>query len=291
LSIRAAVGARRWAQQYYRTPLVGKQIVSDMVLSRIFSNMEEIFEFTNTQCATIRERVGQWDEAQTIADVFSFSVSCVMVRYARCTNTRALQAEVWSDLYTTYIQNYLAALRCLQQQEQSNKRFSTFLAEQRAKASMALSEGLALPLGQLCRYHVMMCQLLRRTDGEHGDYANIEAAVDSYNIVIGALDDACTPLIRCRERVAHTASHLALVEKEVPMPTMRAAVQKTQRTLQRLAAAYLPGSATAAVRVPTHTEQVACVDACVVLRSARSVQLETLHSANTDIETVLVQVC
>jgi hypothetical protein len=163
-------------------------------------------------------------------------------------------------------------MRCLAQQENSNKRFSTFLAEQRRSADISLGDALALPLGQLCRYHVMMCQLLRRTDGEHPDYSNLEAAVDSFNIMVGELDDACTTLVRCRERLMHTAAHLAQIEKEVPMPTMRNSLQRAQRSLQKLIAGYLPGSPGAPVQVPFQADQVrsrltrlfVCVFACFV---------------------------
>ena len=65
-----------------------------------------------------------------------------------------------------------------------------------------LLEALALPLGHLCRFHVLLFQLLRRTDAGHPDYENLEAAVDAVNILIGELDETCTPLVRCRERAA-----------------------------------------------------------------------------------------
>ena len=268
------------ARQAYRTPLSGKQILSDMVAARIFSNIEQIFEFTNQQCVGIQERVADWNATQSIADIFSFSVrdaavccccffvlfsvqpshSLLLHTHARCVAhslTQHTQSESWSDLYSKYAQNYLASMRCLQQQEQINKKFGAFLAEQRSKAGgVSLADALALPLGQLCRYHVLMCQLLRRTDGAHPDYTNLEAAVDSFNIIIGTLDDACTPLVRSRERLMQATFHLAQVEKEVAMPTMRNALQKAQRSLQRLIAGYLPGAANAPVRVPIVTDQV-----------------------------------
>jgi hypothetical protein len=136
--------------------------------------------------------------------------------------------------------------------------------------SLALNDALTLPLGLLSRHHVLLCQLLRRTDSSHPDYDNLEAAVDSANIMVGEMDEACTPLLRCGERISQLSTLVASIENDVSLPAVRDGTDRVRQLVQKLITAAL-----AAPSTPTVPHRVD--------------QLTDWHVAVNDVETVLTQ--
>jgi hypothetical protein len=196
----------------------------------------------------------------------------VRSRRAQIADVFVESSEVWSDLYSTYAQSYLAAVRQVRELQRSNAAFGAFLAEQRRQgdACVGVLDALVLPLGQLARHHVLLCQLLRRTDSTHVDYDSLEAAVDAANIMVGEMDEACTPLLRCSERLAQLSALVASIEADVPLPNVRSGIDSVRQQVQRLITACLAAPATPSV-------------------PHRADQLTDWHVAINDIETVLTQ--
>jgi hypothetical protein len=199
---------------------------------------------------------------------------------------------MWSDLYGAYVQNYLNAMRQVRDLQRSNRQFGAFVAEQRriggdkcviqpyiqpyvhpyvlTNTSLGLTDSLTLPLGLLSRHHVVLCQLLRRTDSTHPDYDNLEAAVDSANIMVGEMDEACTPLLRCGERISQLSTLVSSIENDVSLPAVRDGTDRVRQLVQKLITAALAAPSTP--NVPHRVDQ-----------------LTDWHVAVNDVETVLTQ--
>jgi hypothetical protein len=102
-----------------------------------------LVEFTKRQCVALRDRVQQWSDTQQVNFQrkidFQFSSTNNNTKkkkkkilfFQKVADVFVESAEMWSDLYGAYVQNYLNAMRQMRDLQRSNRQFGAFVAEQR----------------------------------------------------------------------------------------------------------------------------------------------------------------
>lgn len=152
--------------EVFRSPLVsligeGKQIISNDLIGKIFSNVRVIASANEQFLKTIKEIFSSWDERSEVGTVFS--------HYAHLFR-----------MYSQYISNHNNALKQMRKQVENNDKFRRFLDEKMNDprcGGLSLESYLIMPIQRVPRYILLLEQLQKYTSEDHSDYVNIVEAI------------------------------------------------------------------------------------------------------------------
>jgi hypothetical protein len=140
-----------------------KCILSQEDMSKLFCNVEEIYQFHSTLLSGLKDRIIFWHQDQKISDIF-------------------LTILPYLKIYKLYMSNYPTALKTLTQLRNGSKsaEFNKLLkgAYQSPRfKSLDLTSFLILPIQRVPRYILLLEQLVHFTESSHPDYADLVRCV------------------------------------------------------------------------------------------------------------------
>jgi hypothetical protein len=138
------------------------KILSEDEADRIFSDIEIIDEITHAILDKMESRLGLWPSVQRVGDIFKDMAPLMKLYYRYIRDFEKMQQR----------------LAEIQHQRPDFDQFIQKVARERA-GGLTLLSFLIMPVQRLPRYELLLKGLLKLTDDEHVDYANLAAAVDA----------------------------------------------------------------------------------------------------------------
>ncbi len=160
----------------YLEPLkeAGNKILKPGELDIIFCNIDQIYSINSDFLADLKEKINNWDDEQTIADVF-------------------VKWTPYFKHYTEYFNNQAKSTETIAKLSSSNRKFAKFLEgkmQDPAAGGQTLAAVLITPIQRVPRYRLLLQELLRKTHTSHPDYSNLNKALESVKKVASELNAA-----------------------------------------------------------------------------------------------------
>lgn len=130
-----------------------KEIITPADIKNIFGGIEVIYQYNSALLKTLEQRVAQWSDAQTLADIFS-------------------EMTVYLKAYNPYISSYTNAMDTIDRY-MTNSAFVAF--QNNAKRlkdarGLVLTDLLIIPIQRIPRYVMLLQELARSTPTTHPDF-------------------------------------------------------------------------------------------------------------------------
>lgn len=149
-------------------------ITEDNVHEIFSRNFEDILRVNSTLLAGLRERLKAWHDKQLLGDVL-------------------LDLTPFLKMYTQYTGNYERAVELLDEYENDNKAFISFMNkayENPVRQGQNLRSFLIMPIQRIPRYKLLIEDLVKNTPQDHPDYTNLTNALDKLAAVAIQVDMA-----------------------------------------------------------------------------------------------------
>jgi len=153
-----------------RTPLVEKKLMKQKTVDIIFSNIDEVIK--------LNQRILQKMEVEIKKDPLERCFGEIL------TDFFILEKKL--NVYGTYCNNMNAAKNILR--TQTKKNVEAFLAEF-AVQHMEIGAFLVKPLQRICKYPLLLKEMLKCLTPEHVDYANLLSALARSKIVLKGINN------------------------------------------------------------------------------------------------------
>src|SRR3989338_3069798 len=160
-------------------PMKMTSVVPAGELTIIFSNVEDVLPIHQKFLETLTERFAE-AEAQGVAH--EVQIGDIMARFTH-----------YFKLYSIYAENQPAQLAKLEECQTNVKAFENFLrvchGDTRCKGLM-LNAFLIKPVQRLCKYPLLLRELIKNTPKEHPDHSQLEAAAEKVGSVVAFVNEA-----------------------------------------------------------------------------------------------------
>eukprot|EP01094_Clydonella_sp_ATCC50884_P001575 TRINITY_DN1118_c0_g1_i1.p1 TRINITY_DN1118_c0_g1~~TRINITY_DN1118_c0_g1_i1.p1 ORF type:complete len:1050 (+),score=372.95 TRINITY_DN1118_c0_g1_i1:256-3405(+) len=146
----------------YMQPIMARDVITKMEARSLFSVVEALLGCNQELLRSLEERMSAWGEQQgRISDIF-------------------LQLVPYLRMYTQYVNNLNNAMTTLDACKRKSKPFSSFLEEKMETETKGLDIGsfLIMPVQRIPRYVLLLKEILKYTDADHGDYDSLRNAVE-----------------------------------------------------------------------------------------------------------------
>lgn len=150
----------------YKKPLVKRGLVSKEDINILFSNLEQLQEVNGKLLVSLEEAQGE--SGGGVGKAF-------------------IEVSSYLMLYTDYVSNQDAALDKLVQLTQEVEGFNTFALYTQWKPesrNLDLKSFLIKPIQRVCKYPLLLRELLKNTDESHVEYGDIVKAKDMIEEVV-----------------------------------------------------------------------------------------------------------
>lgn len=143
-------------------------LVSEFHLSRLFKNVDVLFEVNSRLLKQLEEEAEKPPIEQSIGKVF-------------------LNASQELLQYSNYCTNQVSSEEIVQQQLRENQRFAEFAADvhkMEESHSLEIQSFLMKPFQRICRYPLLLKELMKRTPNSWPDYASVVSAVQAIDAIM-----------------------------------------------------------------------------------------------------------
>jgi RhoGEF domain/C2 domain len=143
-------------------------------LDVIFANLETIYEAHCSFLDELRERIKEWPAKTCFGDIFERIDDTVMLQYLE------------------YMCNYEDAASLLERLTSARPSLGAFLQQCYALdacSQQQLTAYLIMPVQRLMRVKMLLSELLKYTDKDHVDYANIEHSLESIGKTLASINE------------------------------------------------------------------------------------------------------
>ncbi|KAL6070710.1 RhoGEF domain containing protein [Balamuthia mandrillaris] len=151
----------------YYHPLKQLGILDKQQFIGIFSNLQIIIN-VNTELEATLSNCDPKDPNQCIGPIF-------------------IKAADYLKMYTQYCANQSKCVTILDELEQSNKAFASFLddcATSAGSRGLSINSFLIKPVQRICKYPLFLKELLKYTPDSHPDYKDLQAAYEKVSSVV-----------------------------------------------------------------------------------------------------------
>ncbi|KNC52786.1 uncharacterized protein AMSG_08675 [Thecamonas trahens ATCC 50062] len=159
----------------FLTPLRELDIVSADDLDALFGNVEEILPLHREMWLQFKKRQKERKWVERVGDILSDKLRRILV------------------VYTPYSSNHERALNTLESLTASSKKFRAFLQarfEDPKTKSLPLGSFLIKPIQRLCKYPLLLRELLRKMDAANDvDYAALVETADNLGTVVSRINE------------------------------------------------------------------------------------------------------
>jgi RhoGEF domain/PH domain len=177
-------------------PMKAMGLVSPDDLQVIFSNVEDVLPIHQKFAETLEER---FSEAQRGGEPHSVKIGDIFTRFTH-----------YFKLYSIYTENQPDQLAKLGECQSTIKDFDRFLqvahGDSRCRG-LQLNAFLIKPVQRLCKYPLLLRELIKNTPEEHEDHTTLEAAREKVASVVEFVNEA--------KRVAEGQAKMREIELEV----------------------------------------------------------------------------
>lgn len=172
-----------------RDPAVKKPLVDKIQLKTLFSDIEIIFAFNVKLREDLEARLKTWSAGQRLGDIF-------------------VKISGFLKVYTSYVQNFDAALKLYEQLKSKNKQFAQFIEDARmTTGGLDLASYLIMPIQRVPRYSMLLQTLTKNTWPDHSDYKDLDSATNKIGEVATYLNE--------RKRQFEQMQHLVVVQEMI----------------------------------------------------------------------------
>jgi len=188
---------------FHKVQLKTLKLMSDEGITTLFSNTEELVTVSQTFHDKMAERKTANAFIEEIGDII-----------AEC--SESLKA------YSTYCSNYPIAMQmvhALQSVPEIKEQVQSWMGAPECRG-LSLESFLIKPIQRICKYPLLLKELLRHTEKSHKDYPNLLIAAEKIDAVVKVANEA-TALLGERERIAsiqnkiESTSPLYLTDKKL----------------------------------------------------------------------------
>eukprot|EP01104_Vermistella_antarctica_P013387 TRINITY_DN4034_c0_g1_i1.p1 TRINITY_DN4034_c0_g1~~TRINITY_DN4034_c0_g1_i1.p1 ORF type:complete len:691 (+),score=138.33 TRINITY_DN4034_c0_g1_i1:296-2368(+) len=157
-------------------PLRKLKVLSEADIALVFSNAETIVGVNNSLFDGLKERIP--DPENPSPDT--------------CIGDLFVQMSAFFKMYTMFCSNYATSLATVERLTKANKEFDTFLnevsADQRLRG-MNFFAFLIKPIQRVCKYPLLLRDLLKHTPESHPDHENCKLALQKLNEVVAQVNE------------------------------------------------------------------------------------------------------
>ncbi|KNE63173.1 hypothetical protein AMAG_08327 [Allomyces macrogynus ATCC 38327] len=165
----------RLMKRAYMTPLVERGLVTPKELVVLFANLEQLLPIHEELLDLLsKERVKQRCVIANFGTLFS-----ILPQYFKC--------------YSIYGNNYPEALAFLDTLTSTRPAVAKFLAKTASRPAcggMNLASFLLKPIQRLCKYPIMIKEILRYTSADHADHALLEKSLESMERIVDRVNES-----------------------------------------------------------------------------------------------------
>ncbi|KAJ3346907.1 Myosin 10A, isoform D [Allomyces javanicus] len=159
----------------YMTPLVERGLVTPKELVVLFANLEQLLPIHEELLDLLsKERVKQRCVIANFGTLFS-----ILPQYFKC--------------YSIYGNNYPEALAFLDTLTSTRPTIAKFLAKTASRPAcggMNLASFLLKPIQRLCKYPIMIKEILRYTSTDHADHTLLEKSLESMERIVDRVNES-----------------------------------------------------------------------------------------------------
>ncbi|XP_062855724.1 FYVE, RhoGEF and PH domain-containing protein 6-like [Trichomycterus rosablanca] len=140
----------------------GKPVIEERILNQILFSMPQFFELNSNLLKELTERMANWSEHQTIADVF-------------------LTKGPYLKMYSSYICEFDKNVALLDEQYRKNPAFAKVVQQFESSpccASLAVKHYMLKPVQRLPQYQLLLSEYLKNLDEGSPEFNNAEAALN-----------------------------------------------------------------------------------------------------------------
>jgi len=142
-------------------PMLEQTIIEPTDVSKLFLNIESLYEFHGVFLAEIRKKVTVWNSRMRISDVF-------------------LQLAPYMKLYSEFVNRYEEALADQIGLAITNEKFAVFVDH---IGKMQFMNLFGAPFQRIPRYELLLKELLKYTPKDHTDYVDLQKAFSAVQAV------------------------------------------------------------------------------------------------------------
>ncbi|KAJ3026898.1 UNVERIFIED_CONTAM: cytochrome c oxidase subunit 1 [Siphonaria sp. JEL0065] len=184
----------------HQREMLNSKILDDITVSTIFSNVEDLI---SANSGLLEKLIAKRDENLVInqlADVFLEST----------------HTSVWAEAYTIYCSNYPLAMKIVTKlmTDDKVKAVMQSLAANPVARGLSLESFLIKPVQRICKYPLLLRELLKHSAKTMPDYPELEKALESMESLAAKVNEA-TQALEKKERLA---ALLSRIESSVPLP-------------------------------------------------------------------------
>eukprot|EP01088_Endostelium_zonatum_P006115 TRINITY_DN18221_c0_g1_i1.p1 TRINITY_DN18221_c0_g1~~TRINITY_DN18221_c0_g1_i1.p1 ORF type:complete len:600 (-),score=145.63 TRINITY_DN18221_c0_g1_i1:42-1841(-) len=177
--------------ELYMEPLRKSKVVSVYQLNMIFCNIEKIMEANKKLLSLLEQQPPVAStEGNDSNNNNNNSSSSSMINGKRI-GQAFLETDFWK-LYSLYCSNQPQSLAIIAEECKKNRDFDTFLTYTQAKPesrSLDLNSFLIKPVQRVCKYPLLLKELLKQTPKEHEDYESLMQAYDKMEQTVASINE------------------------------------------------------------------------------------------------------
>jgi len=182
----------------FQKPMLSRKLISAEESTKIFSNVQTIYQLHEVLSSELSERLNKWDNTQTMGDIFCKMTPFMMIS-------------------TEYINNFESSHVLLKQLLGKRHKLSDFIngchSEKYGAGLPYLSSLLITPIQRIPRYELLLKDFLKYTYAEHKDYENVKNAFDAIKEVASTLNEK-----KREDEEKHEAHHFVKRTFHTPTP-------------------------------------------------------------------------
>ncbi|KAI9343518.1 hypothetical protein BDR26DRAFT_858236 [Obelidium mucronatum] len=183
---------------FHQEELLASKFLDEITISTIFSNVEDLISANNGLLAKLNAKREENPIIEQIADVFLES------------------NDIWVEAYTVYCSNYPLAMKIVTKlmADDKFKQLMQQLTTSPTSRGLSLESFLIKPVQRICKYPLLLRELLKHTVKTSIDYPELEKALENMESLAAKVNEA-TQALEKKERLA---SLLSRIESPVPLP-------------------------------------------------------------------------
>lgn len=163
--------------KWFRDKMVVDRIIAETASHLIFAGVDELLEFHRIFLAQLEELVAvpNWNTNTT-------PIGLLFLKHK----------ESLIKIYTYFIDSFAMSQKSIKREEKENLLYVQFMKEAvklKETSRQQLKDFMILPVQRTARYHLLLKDLIKRTQETHPDYSNLNAAWEAMNILAASVNE------------------------------------------------------------------------------------------------------
>ncbi|KAJ3293191.1 cytochrome c oxidase subunit 1 [Rhizoclosmatium sp. JEL0117] len=182
----------------HKHEMSASKILDDITIDAIFSNVDELIAANSGLLDKLNAKREQNAIIEVVSDAFIES------------------NDIWVEAYTTYCSNYPLAMKIVTKlgvDEKFGELMKQFVEDPTSRG-LSLESFLIKPIQRICKYPLLLRELMKHTPKTMADYPELEKALEKMESLATRVNEASQAL----EKKERLASLLSRIESSTPLP-------------------------------------------------------------------------